>query len=122
MPEPLILADPDIALPEGQDYWTTPAMVDEERLWPTFTPHEVARCFFGRSTPWLRKWIRLERHIFSDGKVEPPRKPSDAHAYRLYDIERLACAFAENGVITTAHLEQVLTIVKASARMHGFLK
>lgn len=118
-----ILADPEVITPPDQSLWTNPTMVDEKTFHPTFSPHEVARCFFGRSTSWLRKHMQARHNMSAEfGKVEPLRRDNDYQAWRLYDIERLAYAFHEHGVIRARHLGQVINLVKIQAQMHDYLK
>lgn len=120
--QPLIMADPELITPPDRRLWTTPRMVNSQRMWPTFTPHEVARCFFGMSTAWLRGHLRANHHHSEEfGVIEPPRNPKGHTIYRLYDIERLAYSFTEHEVITPAHLGYTLTIVKTLARIHGYV-
>lgn len=120
--QPLILADPELLTPPDRRLWTTPKMVNEQRMWPTYSPHEVAKCFFGFSTAWLRKHLQARRNISDEfGVIEPPRKESGQMIFRLYDVERLAHAFAEHGVIDAARLGFVVRLVKTHAQMHRFL-
>lgn len=115
--------DPEDPTPPDRSLWTTPEMVNEDRQWPMYAPHEVATSFFGMSTAWLRKHLMLRHHVSEEfGVVEPPRRPtSNAHHYRLYDIERLAYALAEHHVISPLRLSYALRIVRIHARMHGYL-
>jgi hypothetical protein len=115
------VSDPDA--PPGRSLWTTPEMVNLERQWPMYSPQQVAMCFFGMSTAWLRKHLMLRHNVSEEfGVVEPPRRrTSSAHHYRLYDIERLAYALTEHHVLTPLRLSYALRMVRLSARMHGFL-
>lgn len=118
------MLDPEALAPPDRLLWTTPEMVDIERQWPMYSPQQVALCFFGMSTAWLRKHLMYGHHVSTEfGTVEPPRRPtSHAHHYRLYDIERLAYAFAEHHVISPLRLSYALRLVRLHARMHGFLE
>lgn len=129
--EPLVLVDPEVVTPPGQSLWTGPEMYDDKRNRPRYTMGTVAQVFFCRSTPWLRKHMRpqpnaegvLVRHNESSeyGLVEPPRTEAGHHAWRLYDIERLAYAFQEHHVITTAELQLCLKMIKLQAKGYGFI-
>lgn len=130
--QPYVAVDPDLVTSDGQPLWTTEEMVDSRTGKPTFAMHEVANCFFGRSTQWLRKHLRpvpakggeSKRNNISEehGEIRPRTKENGIHFFLLYDIERLAWAFYENGVIDAAHLASVVKIVKANAEIRGFLK
>jgi hypothetical protein len=120
--QPLIMADPELLTPPNQQLWTTPRMLDERRMWPTYSPHEVAHCFFGFTTAWLRKHLQSGKHITQQwGEIEPPRTESGRMQFRLYDVERLAYSFFENNVITGQRLGQVVHLVKIHAQMHRFM-
>lgn len=130
--QPYVVVDPDLVTPDGQPLWTTEEMVDPRTGKPTFAMHEVASCFFGRSTQWLRKHLRpvptkggepKRNNISSEyGEIRPRTKENGIHFFLLYDIERLAWAFYENNVIDAAHLAGVVKIVKANAEIRGYLK
>lgn len=104
---------------------------------PIFAMHEVARCFFGMSVKWLRKHLAplpgpdgtVEHHWISEefGEVEWLERPSGAKIFRLHDIEKLAHAFFEHGMLQPEHLIAVIKIVKShieicrSKKMKGFV-
>lgn len=127
-----VVVDRDLVTPSDRSLWTTEAMVDFRTGKPTFAMHEVANCFFGRSTQWLRKHLRpvpqkggepKENFISSEfGAIRPRKRENGIHFFLLYDIERLAWAFHENNVIDTTHLACVVKIIKANAEIRGYLK
>jgi len=137
--EPVVLVDPEVSLPPGQRLWTGPEMFDEKRNRPYYTMGVVAQVFFCRSTAWLRKHMRPQRLAdgtfasHADGRVirhnessefgliEPPRTPKGHHAWRLYDIERLAYALHENNVIKASELQLALKMIKLQAQGYGYL-
>jgi hypothetical protein len=121
VPEPLILADPAIYMPEDRDFWTTPEMYDPVRRRPAFMVKETANVFFGMSPQWLRKHLRIGSTIVDGEDWQPERSDSNYRLFRLYDIERIAHALAENRVITGQHLELVTIMVKTSAQMHHYI-
>jgi len=122
VPQPLILAQVDLRTPDGQDFWTTPEMWDPVHHYPTFAVHEVAKCFFGMSPGWLRSHLRSTTSTLLDEEsVFPLRTTSGARMFRLWDIERLAHAFAVNRVITGRQLELTVMMVKTAARLHQFI-
>jgi hypothetical protein len=96
-------------------------MYDPVRKRPAFTVQVVAEVFFGMSGPWLRKWQRQANTSPELGTVEPLRTEAKYHSYRLYDIERMAHAFASHQVIDGVHLERVVTMVRTVAQLYGFL-
>lgn len=122
MPEPLILADPDLRTPPDRPFWTTEEMVDDRRKWPLYSVAEVSKIFFGRSANWLRLHLRDGSNVSDElGVVDCPRSAAGARQFRLYDIERLAHAFAHNGVVSAQELELTIIMVKAQAKIHHFI-
>lgn len=120
--QPLIMADPELVTPPDRPFWTEPWMVDDKKLWPTYSSSEVAHCFFGRSTVWLAHRLCAGHHVTDEYTVDPPRRTSGYRAYRLYDIETMAHAFAGHRAISVQRLEQSIRMVRLSARMHGYLE
>lgn len=120
--EPMFIESPSAVTPHsGSFLWTTPEMYDPVRKRPAFTVQVVAEVFFGMSGPWLRKWQRQANTSPELGTVEPLRTQAKYHSYRLYDIERMAHAFASHQVIDGVHLERVVTMVRTVAQLHGYL-
>lgn len=79
----------------------------------SFTTSEVAKIFFARSTSWMQ--VHEESGNFRSPQggwvVDPARTPSGRRLWGLDDIERLAHALAQNGVIKAAKLVAVLKII-----------
>lgn len=120
--EPMFIDAPSVApLRSGGFLWTTPEMYDPDRKRPAFTVQVVAEVFFGMSGPWLRKHQRQSSESVDLGKVEPLRTEAKYHSYRLWDIERMAHAFASHQVIDGVHLERVVTMVRIVAQLYGYL-
>lgn len=117
MPEPLIISRPDLILPPGKDYFTTPAMYDPARHRPAFRPIEVAKIFFGMSRSWLD--LHLDKGYQVEGRpFSLPRTPAGHQYFRLYDIEVFAHLLAERRVIQAGRLERVITLVKTVAELY----
>jgi hypothetical protein len=55
------------------------------------------------------------------GKVEPLRGKGEIRRWRLWDIERLAHTFAYTGLISGAHLQQTVLVVKTVAKLTGHI-
>jgi hypothetical protein len=69
-PEPMVLAQPELLLPEGQRFWTDDSMFFEDKnglLSPHFSVQEVSKVFFGNGADWLRWRMRPD-----DRKVKDP--------------------------------------------------
>ena len=113
----------DAQLPEG---WIFPHPIKPlgigARVRPTFGPTEVAKVFFGRGDSWLRI---NERKALLDGvpleKLLPPRPPGDKREYTLYDIERMAHAFAASGIITGERLRIALRLLQLEAHLWRYV-
>lgn len=122
MPEPMILATPDMLTPGGREFWTSPEMYDPKEHHPAFKISETARCFFGMSPGWLRKHARMGYEW--DGQVwQPPRTPANDMFFRLYDIELFAHILATHPqhVLTGQQLQLTITIVKSVAQLNHFI-
>lgn len=119
MPDPMIVADPSLRMPQGQEYWTTAEMIDA-RGRPTFSVGEVAKCFFGMSGSWVRQQLRIDYEIHGE-VFEPLRSPAGDRYFRLYDIERWAHALGDYGVIDGRHLELIIVAVKNTAQLYRFI-
>ncbi len=100
---------------------------------PNYSVSEVAKFFFGRNAQWMR-W-----RYSSDARVSPitgkPNVPKHPHGYfvldgeplvpktspqgqryyTLADVERMAHALAQNGVLSGIELNEVITLLKATA-------
>lgn len=120
MTEPLVIADPALLFPEGQQFWTTPEMVNGQGR-PVFTISVVAEVFFARSVHWARLMQRKGWMVLDGEPLEIPTTTAGAKAFRLYDIERMAHALAENGGIDGQQLSRTVLLVKTVAQNYGFI-
>lgn len=69
-PEPLVLAAPELLMPEGKRFWLDDEMfpLDKKGLpSPHFSVQEVAKFFFGNGPDWMRWRMRPD-----DKKVKGP--------------------------------------------------
>jgi hypothetical protein len=88
---------------------------------PVFTVNEVGKFFFARSAAWMRT---SERKATLDG--EPlvdflGRVVGERRYYTLYDIERIAHAFAQAGVISGERLRLALRLLQLEAHCWRYL-
>jgi hypothetical protein len=99
---------------------------------PHFSVQECAKAFFGRSSDWLRWRYRPDKprknqtsqfpdgYFILDGEpLEPKTSAKGARYYTLADIERMAHALVQTGVLDGDGFTNVLAIVKANAALHG---
>jgi hypothetical protein len=100
-------------------------LFDKPQEKPVFGAGEVAMFFFARTAPWFRK---AENRVIADGLIEarPSRGrnyPNSARwqYYNFYEIERLAHAFAESGIITGERLRLALKLLKAEGVLWRYL-
>lgn len=136
--EPMVVADPDMLLPDGQRFYLDP---DTTPSFPRFKVKEVAEIFFGKSDDWLRWRMRPNDKRVKDkvtGKttvikgdhpdgffildgvpLEFKRTGPGARYFTLSDIERMAHALAQGGHIDGQRLTLVLRMVVTCARLHG---
>lgn len=117
--------------PGGRRFWVTPDMVRVDKHAvpvPVFGVEATAQMFFARSGSWLRMRMRPHPPEFPHGYFVLDGKPlkirrtkSDARIFSLADIEPMAWALAQNGVIDSDQLTAIIQLVKWSARLHGIL-
>lgn len=109
--------DPSVRLLEGID---TMAPINKKPA-PTFSVLEVAKCFFGRSSHWIR-WLEREGQFVLDGKpVGERRSGTGSRCYSLGDIEEIAHALYQNNAIDQTQLVLAITNVRNIAIMVGIL-
>jgi len=147
VPDPIVIAEPDLLHPPDGRFWLHDEQFGRDhkdlhvkkdrkgRVAPNYSVQETAKFFFGRSSDWLR-WryesdevrdeegnvTRPARHphgfFVLDGKPLVPKKaPSGYRYYTLPDIERMAHALAQNGVIDGTELSMVIQLVKLTAQI-----
>lgn len=120
---------------------------DEGMYTPRYSVQEVSKCFFGQGPDWLRWRMRPDKpskrtgkskhpngFFLLDGKplkfkrlkprTSDPEKAQDpnlntARYYTLADIERMAYALAQQGVIDGVRLAHIILIVRCVARLYG---
>lgn len=130
-PEPLVVASPDLISPPDRRFWT-----DETMDHPRYSVSEVAKFFFAKGPDWLR-WREnpqpppgktREEMEYPDGwfildgeKLEPKRTDAGARYYRLWDVERMAHALAQNEAIDGSVLQRVIRLIKTEAELYGHL-
>lgn len=143
--EPLVVADPELMVPEGRRFWLDDDMFDKAdrngNPIPSFKVKEVSTMFFGKSPDWLRWRMRPNDKRTKDkvtGEVtvtkgdhpdgffildgEPlvfKRTGPGARYFTLADIERMAHALAQDGAIDGRTLTLVTRMVVTCARLHG---
>lgn len=86
---------------------------------PVFTRKEVAKCFFGWRSIWLKRRMAMASGpdgLLLDGEVYHLRRSRKGDpAFTLADIERVAHALAQAGLMTGQHLQRTVAIVRACA-------
>jgi hypothetical protein len=88
---------------------------------PTFSSSEVSKVFFARSAAWLRN---SERKATLDGKPVVDflaRGAGERREYTLYDIERIAHAFAAGGLIPGDRLRLTLRLLQFEAQLWRYI-
>jgi hypothetical protein len=88
---------------------------------PTFGASEVAKFFFARSAGWLRN--NESRAALDDVPLTEilGRESGERREYTLYDIERIAHAFAQGGLINGERLRLALRLLQLEAHMWRYL-
>lgn len=137
--QPLIIADPDhfndkgfIAKKEWFEEKHIPQADGSVKVVlpkPNFTVAEVSKVFFAEDPDWLRWRLKKTKdnpHGFFvlDGQPVPERRIQNGseHGFRYYtlhEIELMAHALAQNGAISGARLETIISIIKNMLRLYG---
>lgn len=147
--QPLVISTHDVLHPDGKRFFLDDSMfpVDDEGMYyPRFSVQEASKTFFGQGPDWLRWRMRPEKpsrrtgdskhpdgFFLLDGKplefkrlAVPPtsKKYGDPNAvtaryYTLADIERMAHALAQQGIIDGLRLANIMVIVRCCARLYG---
>lgn len=141
IPGPIVLSSDDLTPSGGRTYFLDDKdfKIDARSGMhvPNFAVQEVAKCFFGREADWLRWRMRPDKARV-DGKQTYPngcfvlngkpmkfkRKPSEhggetARYFTLADIERMAHALAQQGIIDGTRLSLIVIQVRACAKTWG---
>jgi hypothetical protein len=139
---PIVLSSDDLVPKKGKTYFLEDDdfRTDSSGLpVPNFSMQEVAKCFFGHDADWLRWRIRPDKPksdgtqafpngcFVLDGKaMEFKRKPSPngsttARFFTLADVERMAHALAQNGIIDGMRLSVIIIQVRACAKLYGVM-
>lgn len=108
--EPFIVSGEGVLTPPGRDRWVTSHMFKLAGSRPTFTTKEAAHCFFGRSSPWLRKKL-----VDLRGNFDVDRTDSNHRAFGLHEIEDLAHLMLERGSISPMEFAMVVRTIKSRA-------
>lgn len=141
IPAPIVLSSDDLSPKDGRTYFLDDSdfKIDEKTGMhvPNFAVQEVAKCFFGKEADWLRWRMRPDKPrtdgtqtypegaFVLDGKpMEFKRKPSPhggetARYFTLADVERMAHALAQQGIIDGTRLSLIVLQVQACARTWG---
>lgn len=96
------------------------ADVDVSKV-PVFRTRQVAIIFFQKSPGWLRWRDRQGFFVSENFHCEPARNDQNTRFYTLADIEVLAHAFDEHGIIDAMHLEITLHIIRLIAIGYGVI-
>jgi hypothetical protein len=123
---PIVVVDGggDIARPYWVRYESMP--VDGKgQVYPIFSRTETAKCFFGWKSFWLKHRLNEltdeQGLIPLDGGTMGPLA-LDGHGspvFSLADVERVAHALAQAGMISGIHLQRTVAIVRSVAYQYG---
>jgi hypothetical protein len=127
LPAPEVFLAQDIRTsPPGRRWWVEPGMLGRDRAgrpWPWFRMDTVCRVFFARSSSWLRLHLRAGDFVLDGEPMEFYRDASKvaARLFTLADVERMAHALHQKGMIDDTQLLCTLQTVIWVARQHGIL-
>lgn len=143
LPQPLIVSTSDTLTPPGRRFWLDDSMFEKDEkgmFTPRFSVQEIAKTFFAQSSDWLRWRMRPDKpnkqgevrfpegFFVLDGKplkfkrlISDSKDPNHqtARYFTLADIERMAHALAQQGIIDGLRLGNILTMLRCCARLYG---
>ena len=88
---------------------------------PFFATSTVSKVFFNRTGYWMRWRERIGSTTLDGVAVEPRRSASHIRQFTLADIERIAHALREEGVLDAGQLVNTLRALAAVGRIHGLI-
>jgi hypothetical protein len=92
--------------------------IDTTDTGPEFSVGQMASFFFARTANWFR-WAEAEGKLMLDGKaLEIKRDSYGARVFYLEDVEKVAHALAQNGILDARRLQIVLLIIWLQAQLH----
>jgi hypothetical protein len=91
-----------------------------EAAHPIMSVGVVAELFFFKTSHWMRLQQKDNKLLYNGKQIEIPRTRYNARFYTLKEVELIAHALAQNGVISGLHAAQVLMAVSALAKIHGY--
>lgn len=116
---------------KGREMTDRPVIVPEDKIldrdWgvsaiPTYKVSEVAKVFFAMSPSWVRKH-REQGHFgaLRFRRQDPERGSASALLFLLSDIQPMAEALFEQGMISARELANTLNVISAQAALYGLL-
>src|SRR5262245_46041500 len=144
-PDPAYLfSTQDLITPPDRDFWLYDEMFRKDEKTgmpiPSFPVKVVAQVFFGQNSDWLRWRMRPDAPSKKDGTQKYPegyfvldgeplefkRRPgvadeTTARYFTLADIERMAHALGQQGLIDGGKLAHIILMVRTCARLYGAL-
>ncbi len=88
---------------------------------PTYSVAEVSKFFFARPASWLRHLERTGRFVLDGKPIQISRTEKGRRAYTLPDVEKMAHALAQQGMLSGEQLLNVLLQIQQSAKVWGYL-
>ena len=142
--QPLILTTNELVTPAGRRFWLDDDMfpLDDDGMYvPRFSVQEVSKVFFGQGPDWLRWRMRPDKPSKRTGKSKHPEgfflidgvpmefkrlsptsdDPNQTRPryYTLADVERMAHALCQQGIIDAIRLAHIVVMVRCCARLYG---
>jgi hypothetical protein len=88
---------------------------------PTYSVAEVGKFFFARPASWVRHLERSGRFTLDGKPIEITRTENGRRSYTLPDVEKMAHALAQQGMLSGEQLLNVLLQIQQSAKVWGYL-
>jgi len=145
--KPLVIANTDLLNPPSGRFWFFDEQFPKDhkdlyekddkkgRPIPNYSPGEVAKFFFGKTAQWLRWRYESDAGISKvtgeklpgrhpngffvlDGiPLQPKVSPQGQRYYTIADIERMAHALAQNGVINGVELSEIIQMLQLTVKI-----
>lgn len=95
--------------------------IEDQATTPVYNISEVGKFFFAKGPVWMR--LREKAGALTlDGVPLVPKRTEKGHRYyTLPDVEKMAHALAQNGVLSGEQLVTVLTVIRDQSKLWGYI-
>lgn len=93
--------------------------IDTTETGPFYTIGEMTKFFFARSAAWYRSLESKGRLVLDGEPISVGRTNKGARVFQLEDVEHIAHALTQAGIIDARRLQVVLHLVLLQTSLHN---